>query len=232
MVICDGIAMGISVAKGPHAVSPSASLPQANPLSLPHNTIGEGPSHSRQPNPLWCLEPIYPQANQARSPPNNMHVSHQVGTQPPQVQRLLPPPSQHVPPPLSLPTMQTFKLNQPTTKNHGFRPQLNYHSATAYPGGWGQAAPCFPALKLSGMEGSKNQVPQNQTSDEATNGVNDVKHDVEIPTPKSKHELKGKRVMEEGVNFESKTRGLGIVGFTYHGFSRDGGSSSLKVFNI
>ncbi|CAA7014796.1 unnamed protein product [Microthlaspi erraticum] len=65
-------------------------------------------------------------------------------------------------------------------------------------------------------------------SDEATNGVNDVKHDVEIPTPKSKHELKGKRVMEEGVSFESKTRGLGIVGFTYHGFSRDGGSSSLK----
>ncbi|CAA7027447.1 unnamed protein product [Microthlaspi erraticum] len=157
-----------------------------------------------------------------------MHVSHQVGTQPPQVQRLLPPPSPHVPPPLSLPTMQTFKLNQPTTKNHGFRPQLNYHSATAFPGGWGQAAPCFPALKLSGMEGSKNQVPQNQTGDEATNGVNDVKHDVEIPTPKSKHELKGKRMMEEGVNFESKTCGLGIVGFTYHGFSRDGGSSSLK----
>ncbi|CAA7014797.1 unnamed protein product [Microthlaspi erraticum] len=154
-----------------------------------------------------------------RSPPNNMHVSHRVGTQHAQVQRLLPPPSPHVLKYQILPAESAYYSKSwiSTTTELSFCYWVS--------GGWGQAAPCFPALNLSGMEGSKNQIPQNQTGDEATNGVNDVKHDVEIPTPKSKHELKGKRLMEEGVSFESKTRGLGIVGFTYHGFSIDGGSS-------
>ncbi|CAA7032265.1 unnamed protein product [Microthlaspi erraticum] len=110
----------------PHDVSPSASLPQAL------NHFGEGPSHSRQPDPQ----------------------------------------SPHVPsPPQSPPS------------------------------------------------------PQANQSRLSLNGVNDVNHAVEA-TAKSRHELKGKRVMEEGVDFKSKSCGLGILGFTYHGFFRDGGSSS------